>query len=57
MIEATFVDAEPADGVMFPEFDRSDWTDEVLAQFPADGDVPGFAYHRLTRIGAARPLS
>ena len=57
MIEATFVDAEPDEGVRFPEFDRSDWTDEELERFSAEGDVPGFSYHRLTRKGVALPLS
>lgn len=56
-IEATFVDAEPVDGVRFPEFDRKDWADETLEQFAADGDVPEFSYHRLTRKSPARPLS
>ena len=57
MIEATFVEAEPEDGVRFPEFDRSDWTDEELERFPAEEDVPGFSYHRLTRKTPALPLS
>ena len=48
-IEATFVDAEPDYGVKFPAFDRLEWTDNLLQQFAADSDVPGFAYHRLTR--------
>jgi len=57
VIEATFVDAEPADGVRFPAFDHTDWTDELLEQFPAQGDVPSFSYHRMTRKKAAQPLS
>ena len=57
VIEATFVDAEPADGVRFPAFDHIDWTDELLEQFPAQGDVPSFSYHRMTRKKAAQPLS
>ena len=48
-IEATFVDAEPDFGVKFPAFDSGEWTDNLLQQFAANGDVPGFSYHRLTR--------
>ena len=57
MIEATFVEVEPADGVRFPAFEQSDWTDETLERFPAKEDIPGFSYHRLTRTGPALPLS
>lgn len=57
VIEATFVEAEPADGVKFPAFNHADWTDNLLEQFAADGDVPGFSYHRLVRKKTARPLS
>ena len=48
-IEATFVDTEPGDGIKFPAFDSQEWTDNLLQRFAADGDMPGFAYHRLTR--------
>ena len=56
-IEATFVEAEPDSSVRFPEFDRSDWSDERVERFSASGDMPGFSYHRLTRKAAARPLA
>lgn len=55
-IEATFVDADPSDGVTFPEFNPADWTNEQLDHFPSDSEVPAFAYHRLTRKAAARPF-
>ena len=55
-IEATIVDAEPDYGVTFPAFDIEEWTDDLLQQFAADGDVPGFAYHRLTRKRLALSL-
>ena len=48
-IEATFVDAEPSLGVEFPAFDRREWNDKLVQQFVAEGDVPGFSYHQLTR--------
>ncbi len=48
-IEATFVDAQPDYGVKFPAFDNQGWSDKLLHQVAADGDVPGFSYHRLTR--------
>lgn len=55
-IEATFVDAEPDDGVKFPAFDSQEWKDNLLQQFAADGDLPSFSYHRLTRRCPAVPL-
>ena len=48
-IEATFVDAEPSVGVKFPEFNSRDWNDRLEQQFAAEGEVPGFSYHHLTR--------
>ena len=56
-IEATFVDVEPDDGVRFPEFDSEEWRVNLLQEFAADGDVPGFAYHRLTRKRPALSLT
>lgn len=56
-IEATLVDTEPDEGVKFPVFNSQEWTDDLLQQFVADGNVPGFAYHRLTRKRPALPLT
>lgn len=56
VIEATFVDAEPADGVKFPAFSQAEWTDQKLEAFAAEGDIPGFSYHRLTRKRPVGPL-
>jgi dihydrofolate reductase len=56
-IEATLVDAEPSGGVEFPAFERREWTDKLVQQFAAEGDVPSFSYHRLTRKCAALALN
>ena len=48
-IEATFVDAEPSVGVEFPAFDSREWNDNLVQRFAAEGDVPSFSYHHLTR--------
>ena len=56
-IEATFVDAEPSMGVEFPAFDHREWSDKLLQQFAAEGDIPGFSYHQLTRKRHALSLN
>ena len=56
-IEATFVDAEPSVGVKFPAFNSRDWDDKLLQQFAAEGDMPGFSYHHLTRKRDALSLN
>ena len=56
-IEATFVDTEPSAGVEFPAFDSREWDDKLLQQFAAEGDVPGFSYHHLTRKRDALSLN
>ena len=48
-IEATFVDAEPSVGVVFPAFNSREWNDKLVQRFATKGDVPGFSYHHLTR--------
>ena len=56
-IEATFVDAEPSVGVKFPAFNNQDWNDKLLQQFAAEGDIPSFSYHHLTRKRDALSLN
>ena len=56
-IEATFVDVEPSQGVVFPAFDSREWTDKLVQQFAAEGEVPGFSYHQLTRKHDALSLN
>ena len=56
-IEATFVDAEPSVGVKFPAFNSRDWNHKLLQQFAAEGDMPGFSYHHLTRKRDALSLN
>ena len=56
-IEATFVDDEPSVGVEFPEFNSLEWNDKLLQQFAAEGDLPGFSYHHLTRKHDTLPLN
>ena len=56
-IEATFVDVEPSQGVVFPAFDSREWTDKLVQKFAAEGEVPGFSYHQLTRKHDALSLN
>ena len=48
-IELTEVHLSPAGDVLFPEFDRSDWTETFREHHLAQGKTPGFDFVTLLR--------
>ena len=52
-IELTEVHQEPEGDTRFPEFERSDWTENFREHHPADGKVPAFDFVTLLRKPAA----
>ena len=48
-IELTEVHASPAGDALFPEFDRSDWTETFREHHSAQGKTPGFDFVTLLR--------
>ncbi len=52
VIEATYIDAEPEEGVRFPQLSADDWSDSHLESHPAGPHSPAFHYHRLVRRNA-----
>ena len=55
LIEATFIDAAPKEGVRFPAFEESAWEDIHLQSIEAGQSHPAFHYHQLRRKNPVPP--